>query len=576
MKIRYYWLVLCLIIISNAYSQEQPQFKSKVYESEDGKLYINKELPVYLHLSVSPDADAQKYRLNSQETSAYANPMYLDTEGYNTLRSPSAVDTATRKPVYPLRDIIFEVYADSYAPRSTIKFGNSSVFSQGGKKYLNGQAVIVLSATDQTSGVEDIYYSIDGKPFAIYTDTLHLQEEKEYSVKYFAVDHVGNAEDVHEAIIVFDKTSPVTQINILEDKHENTISGRSRLELISEDKGIGVSNIKYIIDEGTERTYSSPISAKYLSEGEHTITYYATDKVNNQETRKSYTFYVDKTPPTIIEELVGSSFMANGKEFTSGRTQLKLVSFDNRAGVKDAYYSVNGEEYQRYDKPFYLSMGSGNLSISTYAVDNVNNKSSGGEETSRADIPYIDLSGPTLDFGFNGPMFRTNDTIYISDKTTISLKGSDKEAGLNNLKYRVNDKKMNDYAEPFSIDKEGYNDVYYEGFDNVDNSNNNTFSVYVDNTGPEVHASYSIAAKGKQRIEGRNYDVYPSHLVVFLSATDEKVGVDRIYYSINDQSEKPYAGLISGLKPGSYQIEIRAVDKLGNDNTEKIQFAIVQ
>ena len=46
--------------------------------------------------------------LNSEQSAEYANPMYLDVEGFNSLRSPSAVDPETRKTVYPLEDIIYD------------------------------------------------------------------------------------------------------------------------------------------------------------------------------------------------------------------------------------------------------------------------------------------------------------------------------------------------------------------------------------------------------------------------------------------------------------------------------------
>jgi len=570
------WIVCLLVLTITSVAQQVPSFENKVYRDEDGKLYLNKELPVYIYVATSDEEGAEKYLLQSEETAEYANPFYMDTEGYNTFRSPSAVDKETREVVYPLRDIIFEIYSDSKAPQTNIGYGNTTVYNKSGKKYLSGEASVILDASDATSGVENIYYSIDGQPYKTYSDTLTLTEEKEYNIKYFAVDHVGNAEEVKESIIEFDRSAPKTTLEIIGDKHENNISGRSKIQLSGNDDGIGIKRIRYSIDGQAERTYTSPILARYLSEGEHTITYYAVDNVNNTEKEQSYTFFVDKTPPTIIEELVGTSFMANGKEFTSGRTQLKLVTFDNKAGVKEAYYAVNGEDYQLYDKPFYLSMSSGNLAIKTYAVDNVNNKSASAEETSRADIPYIDLSGPELDYGFSGPVFHTSDTIFINEKTQISLKGSDREAGLNKIRFRIDDKKMEEYDQSFNIKKEDYYNVYYEGFDNVDNSNNKAFSVFVDNTGPSVSASFSITSKGKERIDGKSYDVYPSHLVVFLSATDAKVGVDRIYYSINDGPEKIYAGLISDLKPGTYTLTIRGVDKLGNDTTDEVRFAIVR
>jgi hypothetical protein len=36
--------------------------------------------------------------------------MYLDAEGWNSLRTPSAVNPETKKLVNPLQDVVFELY----------------------------------------------------------------------------------------------------------------------------------------------------------------------------------------------------------------------------------------------------------------------------------------------------------------------------------------------------------------------------------------------------------------------------------------------------------------------------------
>ena len=76
--------------------------------------------------------------------------MYLDTEGKNTFRSPSAVDTVTKEVVIPKEDIIYEVYADSKPPRTHLKFENSkkSMIEKDDKIFVNGDLIIDLISTD--------------------------------------------------------------------------------------------------------------------------------------------------------------------------------------------------------------------------------------------------------------------------------------------------------------------------------------------------------------------------------------------------------------------------------------------
>src|SRR6266542_1361370 len=82
-------------------AQQLPVHEKKVYVSPDHRIYYNKSLPVYFFVSTSTDPAAPRYLIHSETTPKYANPMYFDTEGKNTLRSPSAVDTVTKKIVEP-------------------------------------------------------------------------------------------------------------------------------------------------------------------------------------------------------------------------------------------------------------------------------------------------------------------------------------------------------------------------------------------------------------------------------------------------------------------------------------------
>ncbi len=51
-------LLLLFLVVMMGYAQEPLRHEKKTYSSPDGKLYIQKSLPVYIWLSVSPDQDA--------------------------------------------------------------------------------------------------------------------------------------------------------------------------------------------------------------------------------------------------------------------------------------------------------------------------------------------------------------------------------------------------------------------------------------------------------------------------------------------------------------------------------------
>lgn len=572
-------LILFFVVLFFAYSnlagQEIITHPKRMYQSPDGNLYINKDLPLYFHISTSPEKNAESHLLKSKETAEYANPMYLDTEGYNTFRSPSAVDTVTKKVVYPLKDVIFEVYADSKAPETKIDYGKVLTVIKEDKVFIGGLTKITLNCNDKLSGVQKLYYSLDSAAYQEYTAPIEFQEQGEYILQFYSVDNVGNMEEVTYNHLVLDDENPATKLEVKEDLYNDILSARSSIELIASDD-YGIKAIHYSLDGNTEKIYKSSIRAAYLSQGEHILTYYSEDRLGNKEDPKTFKFYIDKTPPTIVEEIIGKSFIANGREFSSGRSKLKLTTFDNKAGVKEIYYSINDGEFQLYDKPFYLKNSSGSLRIKTYAVDYVNNKSSTEEQNSTSSIPYIDLSGPALNHRFIGSSFVLKDTVFITKNTKISLRANDAESGLNRIEYRIDDGERKAYTEPFTVIEEGAHTVQFDGYDNVENTNFGEFSFKVDTTGPDIFTRFSIPTN-KQRIyeDSLKFDVYPSHVVLFLSATDSQIGVDKILYSVDEGKLIPYVGHIDGFEPEKYYtVTIEATDKLGNKNKQTINFGI--
>ncbi len=571
------FLLFIIILISNfcVPGQEPLKHEKTVYVSPEGRIFIQKSLPIYLRLTTSPNEDAKSYLLKSEVTKKYSNPMYLDTEGYNTIRSPWIVDTITRKPIYPRQDIIFEIYADSKSPVTKISYGQASVYKTNGKVYINNKGEVTLEAADKMSGVKNIYYSMDGSDFREYNTALIINEEKEHILKYYSVDNVGNAEELYTVKIVLDKTSPGTTLKISQDEYENIISGRSKIILESEDTGTGIKNIYYKIDEGPEKKYVAPLNAVYLSQGEHKLLYYSSDRVNNTEKENIFSFYIDKTPPNIVQEIIGKSFFAAGKEYSSGRSQLKLTTFDNKAGVKEVSYSINNQEYKKYNKPFYLSNVTGNLTIKAYALDNVNNRTESVEKGNKTNVPYVDLSGPTISHGFSGSTFTLRDTVFISNKTGIYLKATDTESGINRIEYIIDGGEIKVFREPFKISEEGPHIVEITGYDNVDNTSMSSFAVITDNTGPEIYSRFSVFSNGKENFNGKTINSYPHHAILFLSATDGVTGFNKMYYSINGEPEKNYNELIKSFpQKGMYKIKIRALDKLGNETTDEIDFTI--
>ncbi len=558
-----------LLWATGAAGQEQLQHQKKFYHAPDGKLYVNKALPIYLWLSHSPDENSEKVRLLSEDSKAYTNPMYFDTDGYNTYRSPSKVDTVTRKTVYPETDIIFEVYSDSEGPNVKHAIENTKSFATKSTVFVSGDVVIGVKATDAQSGVDQVYYSKNGTPFTPVTDKLNFSEEQQHILKYYAVDNVGNPSKTHEYNFTIDHTSPKTVLTVKGDSIPNVVSGRSHIVLVAEDVASGVKSTYYKVNDGIEHKYTVPIPMVNFKEGAYSIRYYSADNVGNKEAEQKYEVFVDRTAPMVIDELQGNTYIVNGKEYASGRTKMKLTAIDNKSGVQNIYYSADGRNFEQYTQPFYLPNSSGGQGIVYYAIDNVNNKSSAAAEGQKNHIMYMDLTGPKLSNSFVGSTFRNRDTVFINDKTKIVLKAPDAESGPLKISYSVNAAPETEYSESFTVEKEGRYRVTYTGYDMVQNTSSSEFGFIVDAQGPDIYERYSIDPIGQK--EGLL--IYPSHVVVFLSATDVEVGFSQLTYSLNGSPMKVYSGYVSGFARNTkYEITIKATDKLNNANEKKISF----
>ena len=549
----------------------------KSYVGKDGKLYWNKHMPLYLFIGSTPDK--AEHMLENTSTPEYANPHYLDTEGINFIRSKDAFDIETQQIVEPRVEVMYEVYADGLPPLSQIALENAPRYASSGKVYFGKGLTATLSSKDQISGVEQVFYKLNSAAFSPYQSTVDMGTQGEYTLSYYAKDNVGNAEQTKSSSFIVDTTSPESNLNINGITDDNVISGGSKIYILTEDNLSGVRRTYYKFDSEDFKRYSdgSAINFGYLEDGTHTLTYYSDDNVDNTEAQKTLTFYFDKTAPLMAADILGDRFVVDDQVYFSGRTKLKLTAVDNKVGVKEIRYSIDGGDFDKYDQPFYLPSVSGEHTVRYYSIDNMENQSAssaGGFEEFKHTVNkiYVDLTGPSLSNRILGQQTTRNDTLLIGPSSRIRLSASDGESGLKSVTYSINrETAENPYSDPFSITEEGPYTLEYFGYDNVNNRNVDEFFFQVDATAPDIFFQFTVGSINTR--EG--LDVYPSDAGLFIAATDRKAGLANIYYSINGGAEKAYGNLINGLRRNKqHTIKARAIDRLGNESTSEVSFYI--
>ena len=557
--------VVCLLLgITGGISAQKPEdHKKTAYTDSLGRYIIQLDMPVYLYVSTSPDETPRRLERSDIKEN---KPIYLDGPGKHHIRHQDAIHNHIET---------FDIYADGQAPKTTLSLTGAPTYLSGGVSYFGKNLSVSLSATDDLSGVKQIYFSTENNNFAPYRSS-DASKEGNYQLSYYSVDNVGNVETVKQKDFVVDLSPPVTRHEITAMFKDEIISSKSQISLTASDNLSGVARIMYKFDNEPEKQYraGTTISFSHLADGTHTLYYYSEDNVKNVETEKSVSFFLDKTPPVMSADVLGDRFIIGDKVYFSGRSKLKLTAVDNKSGVKEIRYSINGGEFIEYEDPFYLPSVAGRHTIRYFAIDEMGN-SSVGNYVHNSGVIYVDLTGPMLSHELSGPRFQKGDVMFVSPETKIILKAVDNESGLQYISYKLNNQSEEiRYESPFSVKESGTHIVKYYGYDNVNNTNTREFEITVDGEGPEIFATFSVSRiDDKNASEADNAGVYPSYVMLYLAATDLLTGNAEIFYSINGEREIPYTAPIRRfVKNTSYSVVVRAKDQLGNFSEKTVKF----
>lgn len=558
-------LYLCTTMIGFS----QTDSISGTHVDEDGKYYQRADLPVYLHISTSPNGSSVPLPgQKSAQKELSVKPIMLDGHGRHLIKH---YDGKNSKHNYQ-----YVIYADGLPPTSSSTFQAPHVYKKDGLVYYGKNLEVLLETKDQMSGVRDFYYNLDSAGDKLYQDKIPVASEGKHSLQYFATDKVGNTEETKTKEFIVDVTPPKTVSHVV-GINKNIISLSSKLYLTLSDNNVGVHKTYYRFDEQEWKSYSNKrnISIASLSDGNHTLSFYSMDFLKNQEVEQRFSFYLDRTAPIMSADVLGDKFIIAQQVYFSGRTKLKLTAVDNKSGVKEVWYSVDGGDFQLYKEPFYLPSKSGKHTVRYYAVDNIENQGVEGSIDPRFDTyrhivnaVYVDLTGPKLSYNYKGSTFQKGNTLYISPETQLNFGAVDKESGLQKITYKLGNEEEALYEKPFTVKKSGKQELQIIGYDNVNNRNVVNTQFLVDTEPPTIFYHFSTMPD-----QDGDANAYPSYVQLFLGAQDPQTNTEKIYYRINGGAEKLYTGKISGFEKNSkYTISVEVKDKLGNLATEEIIF----
>jgi hypothetical protein len=480
----------------------------------------------------------------------------------------------------------FTVTADSTAPASSMQCDGTPC---GNGWATSSPVSITLSAADGGAGVKEIRYTTDGSdPLAgggtLYSGAFDVAGST--TVKFAAVDEVGNAESVQSKLIRIDTTPPSAPTLGFSALTNASVSGSTvyfrggaagsfTVTGAATDAQSGVASYSFPAlgsgwsgsVTGADDTYSFSATAVDPSEPNDVR---ATNAAGQDSAATSFTVTRDGTAPSTTVQCGGGACSAGW--YTTSPVSVTLSASDGGSGVDRIVYTTDGSDPTSGGTTY-----SGAISVTTTATvryaayDKV-----GNVESVNAQQVRVDTTAPTTSAGIAnaaGSVHVNGSTVYYrpggSGGFDLTATVTDGQSGAQKASfpsiggfgsggdvaapgpYSSTYSYSGTPAQPGTVGVTGHNNAGLTSADNV--------TITADATAP----SSSIACNGSPCASGWTTSAPVS---IALSATDGGSGVDHIAYS-TDGSD-PTSGGTTYAAPfpvsASTTVKWAAFDRVGN------------
>jgi hypothetical protein len=304
----------------------------------------------------------------------------------------------------------------------------------GNNSWLVSAAEVNITASDDTSGVAEILYSIDGGDWETYTGNFTVAVDGIIDVEYTAVDVAGNQGAVTPFTLFIDTAPPTTTASV---------SGDYDVTLDAVDGTSGVDYTLYSVDGVTWVTYSGEFTAG--SSGVVVVEYLSVDNAGNAEDSK--TLYLGDSAPPVTEAVLDGT--AGSNDWYVSDVEVTLDAEDDESEVAETLYSVDGGAWTTYDDPFDVT-GDGDHLVEFYSTD-----VAGNVEDEQSVEFSIDTVGPT--------------TTATVDGATVTFAATDATSGVAITSYRIDAGDWVVYTGAFEVTGEGNHTVEFSSTDAAGN-----------------------------------------------------------------------------------------------------------
>jgi hypothetical protein len=328
----------------------------------------------------------------------------------------------------------YQIAIDQIAPTNpSISFDSSECTESGSSFICNTQTPTLTFSSTETTTPDSVkyYYTVDDStPTKSSTEhnsssKLSLSTVGSTTVKFIAVDMVGNQSSESSKSVSYDSTAIGSSLSIAEGEYINALQNSITVTVQNG------SSYWYSIDSATavyESNSSQPIDISGLTDGLHTLSVTGSSTDQNQSSATVRNFMVDNTSPTDINASYGDSL------YFKTQTSLTMTSSSDAT----IYYTTDGSTPDSNSTAYTTSITvSSSTDIKAVAIDRAKNSSevltlqfvedsiapnsptiSGS--TSFSDSTTVTISGEsgsTIYYTIDGSTPTVNSTLYTAPLT---------------------------------------------------------------------------------------------------------------------------------------------------------------
>lgn len=262
-----------------------------------------------------------------------------------------------------------------------------------GNGWYKGDVTVHWTAADPESGIPT-------QP----ADTMITGEGSALTSSQTVKNGAGLSTTATSPAVKIDRTAPTTGIS---GTSNNWVNGNVTVSLSATDNLSQVDKTTYTVDGGAAQTGTS---FTLSTDGDHTITYFSTDKAGNAEAAQTAHVKIDKTAPTISHSFTPLSYK-DGAWTNQNVTVTFTCDDQGGSGLVSCTAPVTqGDE----------------TSLNGAAIVGTAKDGAGNSTTNTANV-FIDKTAPTITATANGTK---NAAGWYKDDVTVSYSASDTLSGI--------------------------------------------------------------------------------------------------------------------------------------------------